>query len=1039
VRLGRLAPLVFVWVCLAGGPAATPAIRVVDLLDQYVSGQFDNALAQLSERTDFDDLLKQLQRDGETWINARGAAEQPRRQLAAATFALEAARLDEWHEWKWIQRGEPRTLTVLSWKPAPLLIEWACARFRQENTPPEVERWWQLAALAVAQRSEDPQFLVGDLNAGLGAATGEIGNTTEEIRHLDHVAARFPQEARFMLAQGIAREWASDVAVRAKALAAFQALKNDVDVAGEATMRSGALMMRNGQVQNSIAVFDSVERMTRDQYVIYLARYLKGQANEQLRRPADAETAYRGGAMTIPGAQAATLSLAAMLSARDQPGEARRFAATALNPGAMTGDPWREYAHADDRFWPQLISRLRVEIHREAAAVPVADDSSPAVPARPARKDTVAVDVSVRAGNTPVTGLSAADFVLLDNGVRQRIDSVETTPIPLDVTLMLDLSGDQRGMRADPVSPIALANEINNSVRQVTQLLRPDDHLRVLGIDSSIRQIVPLQPVSSVKPVVEVSAGGLSSLYDGLVAALLQPVEPTRRHLVVVTSKGNDTISATSAEAVRAIAGATDARLHVVMLEREADNQDSRFRLQCTGVVPEGAAEVPPDSTVGLCWPTRRFWVPFDRRTMETIPGVDNTPVHRLLPTGRLLADASAVTDGRLHQGAGLTEQTPVSVLRAALDEFKQSYVLRYTPQGVIPAGWHALSVSVPRSSGATVRARPGYVLPAPDPAPRPLSTSLATYPDLVTLYSGSEYETVARLLRGWRDPEELIKRLDEDGNPWPATPRREAIFALELAEAGLFARRQESFEDAVALLKRFQNLVRDPLGPSAFERYWLWAGLTILQGKIRPNTAETFVLHALVRFPEEPRFLLARAIVTDQMFPFTGVMRSSAQTAAGAATVDHIARVIEQYTAAMKAPETATEARVRLAWFLFRVGRYDEALARLDEVRDDPSNDRALSYLHQLFRGHIQVALGRPAAGVDAFRRAIDRWPTAQSPYVGLMHALVQTGARAEAEAIAEHIQTAPADQTDPWFTYWLGDYRVYPAAIARLQEMIR
>jgi hypothetical protein len=26
-------------------------------------------------------------------------------------------------------------------------------------------------------------------------------------------------------------------------------------------------------------------------------------------------------------------------------------------------DPWRGYADADDRFWPELIGRVRAEIH----------------------------------------------------------------------------------------------------------------------------------------------------------------------------------------------------------------------------------------------------------------------------------------------------------------------------------------------------------------------------------------------------------------------------------------------------------------------------------------------------------------------------------------------------------------------------------------------------------------------------------------------------------------------------------------------------
>ena len=97
------------------------------------------------------------------------------------------------------------------------------------------------------------------------------------------------------------------------------------------------------------------------------------------------------------------------------------------------------------------------------------------------------------------------------------------------------------------------------------------------------------------------------------------------------------------------------------------------------------------------------------------------------------------------------------------------------------------------------------------------------------------------------------------------------------------------------------------------------------------------------------------------------------------------------------------------------------------------------MQYLHQLVRGHVLVALGQPAAGIEAYRRAILRWPTAQSPYVGLMSALIQTGARAEAEAAADNILNASADQTDPWFVYWLGDYRRYPDALRKLQEAIK
>jgi hypothetical protein len=277
------------------------------------------------------------------------------------------------------------------------------------------------------------------------------------------------------------------------------------------------------------------------------------------------------------------------------------------------------------------------------------------------------------------------------------------------VTLVLDLSGDPRGTRIDPPGPSAIAADINNAVQQVTQLLKPDDRLRVLASDSSVTPLIPLQPGSSVTPIREVRSGGLSSLYDALVAALLQPVEPTRRHIVIATTKGRDTVSATSAQAVRFIAERSDVRLHLVMLAREADNDDRRYRLQCTGIAPEASLDIVPDTAKGYCWPTRRFWVPVDRRMMEIITngtGADAAPVHRLLPAGQTLADVSAQTGGGLHQGGNLTEETAASVLRADLETFKQSYSLRYTPQSVTRDGWHTVSVSVPGSTGATVRAR---------------------------------------------------------------------------------------------------------------------------------------------------------------------------------------------------------------------------------------------------------------------------------------------------------------------------------------------
>jgi tetratricopeptide (TPR) repeat protein len=359
---------------LAGRLTARQATATA-FLDRYAAGQFESVVSDLAGDLDFSDLLRQLKRDGPGWIDAEGPASRERRELVAATFALEAARADEWHEWKWIWLPPEMTipaapgmaggagyqpLAILDWRPAPLSIVWACAGLRRAQTPRPIERWWQLAALAVAQRSEDVHFLVGDPNIGRGPRAGEIGNVKDEIKHLDHVTERFKAEPRFMLAQGIAREqqWPEE------GIQAFDAVNDDVDVGGEAEMRAGALFMREGKVDAALKLLGNVEELTRDPYVIYLARFFTGQIRERQNRREDAMEAYHAAVAAWPNAQAGTMALASLLFETGRRVDAQGLAGAMLAAKPPARDPWREFRHADDRFWPMLVGRLRAEIRK---------------------------------------------------------------------------------------------------------------------------------------------------------------------------------------------------------------------------------------------------------------------------------------------------------------------------------------------------------------------------------------------------------------------------------------------------------------------------------------------------------------------------------------------------------------------------------------------------------------------------------------------------------------------------------------------------
>jgi VWFA-related protein len=70
------------------------------------------------------------------------------------------------------------------------------------------------------------------------------------------------------------------------------------------------------------------------------------------------------------------------------------------------------------------------------------------------------------------------------------------------------------------------------------------------------------------------------------------------------------------------------------------------------------------------------------------------------------LRDLTSFTGGRLFE----IEKTAnlSAIFLSVLEEFRQRYLVSYTPRGVARDGWHRLTVRVKR--GGTVKARPGYL-----------------------------------------------------------------------------------------------------------------------------------------------------------------------------------------------------------------------------------------------------------------------------------------------------------------------------------------
>jgi VWFA-related protein len=268
---------------------------------------------------------------------------------------------------------------------------------------------------------------------------------------------------------------------------------------------------------------------------------------------------------------------------------------------------------------------------------------------------SVAVNASVKRGNRVVANLMAADFRLTDNGVAQTIDSVSRESVPVDVTLFLDTSASTAGKLDD----------MKRDVQGIVSLLRPGDRLRLLTIGDSVYETVPWVAAGTKLDLSFGAVGGISLIQDALVMALFHRPDPDRRHLVVGLTDRRDCGSVVSSAFLRDLASRSEAVLHLV--DHEGSGGEDNYRVRS-------------------CSPRGR-------------------------PDGdRILVDAAERTGGAFHtQSFFFRSASLLRTFRAIFEEFRQSYVLRYSPTGVDSKGWHAIAVTVPSVKDATIRARHGY------------------------------------------------------------------------------------------------------------------------------------------------------------------------------------------------------------------------------------------------------------------------------------------------------------------------------------------
>src|SRR4029079_1846029 len=170
----------------------------------------------------------------------------------------------------------------------------------------------------------------------------------------------------------------------------------------------------------------------------------------------------------------------------------------------------------------------------------------------------VSVEASVRRDKRPVAGLKIADFQLLDHGVQQEISDLSYARLPIDVTVVLDVSASVTG---------SVLDQLRQSVRQLKADLGSSDRLKLVPFNMQVRRLADFDAPASAADAAfaSLSGRGSSAIFDSVAVQLASPTPSGRRHLIVLFTDGQDSTSTTHPEILFDVAKRTTSTVDIVL------------------------------------------------------------------------------------------------------------------------------------------------------------------------------------------------------------------------------------------------------------------------------------------------------------------------------------------------------------------------------------------------------------------------------------------------------------------------------------------
>jgi VWFA-related protein len=169
--------------------------------------------------------------------------------------------------------------------------------------------------------------------------------------------------------------------------------------------------------------------------------------------------------------------------------------------------------------------------------------------------DVVTVDVNVQSGKNPVAGLTAADFDVRDNGVKQTVTEVSYARLPIDLRLVFDTSGS--------ISDQQLKAYLDTMIA-VTGSLQPNDRCDIIAFAARIIDAASLQS-PPIKIDLHREEPNATSFFDAVSLSLITAPVSGRRQLTIVLTDADDNSSFFDQTTLLETARRTDAVVYAVL------------------------------------------------------------------------------------------------------------------------------------------------------------------------------------------------------------------------------------------------------------------------------------------------------------------------------------------------------------------------------------------------------------------------------------------------------------------------------------------